>query len=333
MKKPIPNIRNLSVSELLYILANDKNDELEYCDNDFITHIRLNTNNLDLFDMDVLLDKIWYCVLDQIISINGEPIYLHSLAKKIKEKDWDKKMYNSKSRILENNNFTNEMLEYLEKCWFSNGRIGDVFYIIDTIQYLEGFVVRKEYTSSLLSYIDVFETLYIYRYQKQKGISLSFIEIEEREDNCDFNYDYLHLPVPTSDKTITQQQYDFLAPEYKERETELLEILNKHSYNAENIKNEYIANKEIERLFGYLKDKGIIKSKTDKIGLILFCEMLNIGIKENYLDRLPRNLLKQLKRRDYIKKVSMSSLTSESNNIAELKESSLNIDIEKFMNK
>ncbi len=110
-----------------------------------------------------------------------------------------------------------------------------------------------------------------------------------------------------------------------------MEILNKHGYNAENIKNDYITNKEIGRLFGYLKDKGIIKSKTDKIGLILFCKMLNIGIKENYLDRLPRNLLKQLKRRDYIKKVSMSSLTSESNNIAEIKESSLNVDIEKFM--
>ncbi len=48
MRKPIPNIRNLSVSELMDILINDKNNELEYCANDFITHIRLNTGNFNL---------------------------------------------------------------------------------------------------------------------------------------------------------------------------------------------------------------------------------------------------------------------------------------------
>ncbi len=290
MKKPIPNIRNLSVSELMYILINDKNNELEYCANDFITHIRLNTGNFSFNELSHLRFTLHRCLFrEKVFLLNGSLCDVSYIWEVLKGDEWrlaTKKIPYKEVEMLFENHF------FIEESVLPYG-------YIEAVLKLSNVRMIKEWDRFELKILDAFRFYCLHfsiivKKTGNIGLLWDYSEDEElnksEQEKKDFGFFYSSLISPhemnirlekkisSRDNKLTAKDIFFF--EDKRKINELVEIVRDFIF-LQNGTLRRGSLKELGRIYFYLQGcKVIDKNITNNKGLPLFFSIFNIRIKD-----------------------------------------------------
>ncbi len=166
----------------------------------------------------------------------------------------------------------------------------DLFYDLNGVVALFSFVLKDEKIPFLIDirpyifhlYCEILCELWYCKKHEKKIQTSSLICRIGRAD------EYLHTLLEGKDrdnKKLIQSNlfYEFLAPEYRSRETELLEILKRHYYIPTEINNG-LKKTDIGNLFAYLKKEKILKGDNKRIAP-LFANFLGFTTDPKDTDR------------------------------------------------
>ncbi len=319
---------------MLDILLNDINNELEYCKNDFITHIRLNTGNLDLQELEVLKHHCWSILNDKsLILISNEELLIDEIKDETKSETKDYlplkppiktdgvMTYSLGQKELRIGTMRHaeifledyktqlqqspEIVNLINKGFYYD--LNGVIAIIEFSKYCYGldFSIRIDISKPFYFYCMVVCELWYCKKTKSNIWGYSFSRYKVQDDYYNF----------LTKRTETETEPYFLKPQYRSKERQLLEILQRHYYIPTEINNG-LKKTEIGDLFAYLIHKGILISNNNKRIAPLFAKFL--GFTADPKDKYKRNYI--------------GNSTIYNGSYKEMKKQALKTDIEKFMN-